>query len=69
MIRLERDAQVLARIGFETFEQLDVHVGDPARGVEKTVTGGIFANRFEKLSDEPLHARVVDHAHTSPVKV
>ena len=69
VIRLERDAQVLAGVRLEPLEELHVHVRHPARRVEKAVARRILANRLEELADEPLHASVVDHGHTSPVKV
>jgi hypothetical protein len=44
MARFEGDPQVLTRIGLEPFEQLDVHVRHPTRGVNEALARGIFAN-------------------------
>ena len=57
----EGDPQVFARIGFEAFEELDVHVGDASRRLDETLAVGVLADRFEQFADEALHARVVDH--------
>jgi len=56
----EGDPEVLAGIGLDPLEQFDVHVGHPSR-VSRSPRATVFANGFEELTHEALHARVIDH--------
>ena len=57
----EGNPEVLAGIGLDPLEQFDVHVGHPSRCLEEPLARRVFANGFEELTHEALHARVIDH--------
>jgi hypothetical protein len=57
----EGDPKMLPGIGFDPFEQLDVHVGDTSRCLDESLSGGIFSNGFKEFAHEALDARLVDH--------
>ncbi len=44
------------------FEQLDVHVGHPTRGLDEPRAVGVLSDGLEQLAHETLHARLIDHA-------
>ena len=58
---LKRGAQMGTGVGLNTFEELDIHVGDSARSFEQTVAIDIFANRDEQLADGCLDSVTIDH--------
>ena len=67
---LEGDAQVLARVGLDALEQLDVHVGDPPRRLEESLAVGVLADGFEQLANRvPAPAAWSTTAQASPMKV
>jgi hypothetical protein len=57
----EGHAKVFARVRLDAFEELDVHVGDAARGLEEPLAVGVFTNGVEQFAHECLHPLVIDH--------
>jgi hypothetical protein len=52
---------VFTGIGLTALEQFDVHIGHSPRRFDESFARRVFANRFEELAHEALHALVVDH--------
>jgi len=59
--RFKGHAKVFAGVSFDAFEEFDVHIGDPSRSLEESLSIGVFTNCFEELADEYLHSLVIDH--------
>ena len=58
---LKRGAQVRAGVGLDAFEELDVHIGHPARSLQESVAIDVFANRDQQLADGRLDAITINH--------